>query len=108
MPRVKSSQQVEALERQRKELLAKLKEAKSEARAAEREARIESAKVAGLAFLDELAESPASDAAQALLSLLDRRLVRKSDRARFGLVEATAPGKHGPGNSGPVEAAIGE
>lgn len=91
MPRIKSSDQVETLERQQKELLAKLRAAKAEARAAEREKRAESAKVAGAAFLDELAENPEGKAARGLLALLDRRLTRKGDRARFGLGEAPAP-----------------
>jgi hypothetical protein len=46
---------------------------------------------AGLAFLDELAENPAGEPARVLLAMLDRRLTRKTDRARFGLVEAAAP-----------------
>ena len=108
MGRIRSSDQIEALERQQKELAEKLKTAKSSARAAEREMRNESAKVAGLAFLDELVENPNGEPARLLLALLDRRLTRKADRARFGIFEAPALGKDGGDSSASVDAVAGE
>jgi hypothetical protein len=109
MPRAKSSGQIEALERQQRELLTKLKEAKAEKRTAERELRAETAKIAGAAFLDEIAENPSSDAARVLLALLDRRLSRKNDRVRFGLRDAETSVEGEAPSSAPVEAAaIGE
>ena len=85
MARVKSSAQIELLERQQRELLAKLKDAKAKARADEREKRLDRAKIAGLAFLDELDENPNGDATRALLAVLNSRLLRRADREAFGL-----------------------
>lgn len=88
MPRVKSSDQIEALERQRRDLLAKLKEAKAKAREAERERRAKSAAIAGQAVLDEVAENPQGSLAVAVRQILNTRVTRRVDRQALGLSDA--------------------
>jgi hypothetical protein len=103
MPRVKSTDQIETLERQRRELLAKLKEAKANARTIEREKRLEKARVVGLAVLDELEQNPESESTRNLLTLLDARLTRRVDRESFGLPDRDEGTKAEASSVAPVE-----
>jgi hypothetical protein len=85
MARQKPSDQLATLEKQRKELDDKLKEARAKAEAEAKEKHRRKAELVGLIALKELEANPSGEFASALRDLLHTGVTRAADRAEFSL-----------------------
>ncbi len=85
MPRVKSSEQIETLERQQKELFAKLREAKAKAAAEAKELQRRKNEIAGALVLKEIEQLPSGSLATNIRELLHTGITKAADRALFEL-----------------------
>ena len=100
MARQKPSDQVATLEKQRKELEAKLREAKAKADAEAKETRRRKAELVGLIALKEFEGNPSGAFAVALRDLLQAGVLRAADRAEFGLDPLPRAAKAAAGGTG--------